>query len=230
MPHLSVITYWLWAIGTAATGVVLALTYLTGYYRRWPSLCSYLCLIMAQAGWCWFAKTPAHYFYGYWAFQFAIDAAVVWMIVQIALSVAGITPRLQSMLRRGILAFMVVAFLVSLNIALTDDRPSYGRIVYVVQHVEIAAYLSFSVSTTALVVVTKGMGVQWKGVRCVTVGLILGVVSSDLSMYLDTPSLAQILNIVQGALYLIVLIIWGASAVQCSRFHMGTARCFQGEF
>lgn len=232
MPCLNTFVVWLWAIGTAATCALAILMYVTGHCRRWPSLFCYLIFMAAQAFWCAPAKlywTPSHYFYGFYVLQLLVDGSMVWMIVQIALKVAGITPWLRSKLVQGIPLCTLAALVVFMHLSFSDPMRDCERIVYVVEHVEVAIDLALCFTVTSLIYLTKGVGIQWAGVRGVTSGLMLEVLTSDLSGYVHIHFPSAAINAARGASYLGTVLIWGTSILLLHRRAGLKGRQLRGE-
>jgi hypothetical protein len=220
MPCLSGLVVWLWAIGTIATVALIVLMLVSGYIRRWPSVFCYLSLITILSVFCVLAKgfrSHVAYFYGYWIIQFLIDIARVWIIVQIALSVAGVTPWLRRVLSRGVLAFTVAALTVCAYISFRDSMQGWDWIVYIVQHLEIAVQLSLCLTLTLLVCGAKGVGIQWSGVRLITSGLLLEVLSSDLSPYLYRHFQTVSVTAIVSVSYLVTIGLWGLSVIRWTK-------------
>jgi len=221
MPHLNNLVIGLWATGTVATVALAILSYFTGHFRRWPSLFTYLSLIAIKSVWCALSnhfQSPACYFYGFWSFQSLIDMSQVWIIVQIALRVAGVTPSLRRALVRGVPLFTLAAFVASLYVSLLDPIEQFERIVYVVQHVEVAIDLAICITATLLVWVTSGVGIQWSGgVRGVSSGILLEVLTSEISNSLVLRYPVATLNAIKSVSYLATMALWAVSLFRWQR-------------
>ncbi len=221
MPHLNTIAIWLWASGTAGTVLLAGMMLITGHLRRWPYVFGYLSLISCQSLFCAAARwlhSDFYYFWGYWFIESLIDLSILCMVVQIGLRVVGVTEWLRDLITCGVPTIAALAFLGTLWICFQDPIPSYQRVVYIIQHVEISIDIATCVTATALVWVTRGAGVQWSGgVRGVTSGLLLEVLTSEICDFLYLRCQVAAINAVKSASFMVTLAIWGVSVVRWYR-------------
>lgn len=221
MPLLDSVTVWLWFVGTAANLAICALTFATGHFRRWPSLFTYLALINCKSIYCAIANACGnsyHYFWGFWTFQCLIDLAEFWIVIQIALRVVPPLFPGRRWIAPGIMAYTAGSFCVFAVLSFLDQSaPNFRRVVYVADHLNIAACLALCVICTTLVWITRGIGIQWSGgVRGVSCGLLVEVLSCDVASFLDLRPTAAA-NSVQSASYLVTLGIWCVSIIRWYR-------------
>lgn len=218
MPHLSSLTVWLWFLGTAANLFLFGLVYVTKHFRRWPSLFTYLGLINCQSIYCALAEffgRPLHYFWGYWILQIAVDIAEVWIIVQIAQLIAGVTPRLRRLIAKTVPLCAAAAFCVAIRFSFSDpSTPGYERVVYAAEHLDLAINVALCITCIAVVWEKKGMGVQWRdGVRGIACGLLLEVLTCHVASFLNLRFPVASINALQGFSYLATLGIWCAAVI-----------------
>jgi hypothetical protein len=153
--------------------------------------------------------SPAFEFWSYYWLSLAAECAEVWIMVQIALALAGVTPWLRILIGQAIPALAGIGMALALAMAYQAHQPLY---------VELKA-LVLSLDQTELylflfVAVVGGLFAEWSGgVRGVAVGFALEIGSGSSASWLTSANFANPFMVahIKSALYITSLVVWMAS-------------------
>lgn len=209
----------LWIAANVANASVLCAMTWARAFRRWPSLFALLCLVSAQTVFdCSVVLMGAYRlplaFYGHYGFAVAMDAAEVWLIAQMALALAGVTPRLRRWIRRAVPAICSVTLCGTAAVTFTDGEPWFQSIQQFAARFDVAVSLAWATSFLCLPLVAKFFEVQWSGgVRPVAIGFLVEAMGTAVTSYVAYGTVTSIhLAEIKCVTYLLTLTLWSSVA------------------
>lgn len=231
MPRLDWLTIALWVAAAIGNATLLSAMAWTGAFKRWPSLFALLALVNAQSGFCAAMQVfdhPACYFYGYYAFALLEDAAEVWLITQMALALAGVTPKLCNRIRMAVPLSCAVALCGTAVMTLTGSRTSPSSIGDIASHLDLAIALAWGGAFLVLPLVAKFFQIQWSGgVRPIALGFLVESMVTLLASYAAGAHQVAFVY-AKAALYLVSLACWSATVIPAFRRVPHHARILAG--
>ena len=207
----------IWTFAVVASAVLAIAMLSTGAARRWPSIFTYLALIIVQWATTYRLLGTSAYFYSYWAFSYALYACEVWVIVQLAVRIFGVTAWLRSKIRHGLPTLALVLLCITLFVALTDRATYMQGIVYLASRVDVAISLAWFATFLLIIFGVKAFGLQLSGgARGVAIGFwIEAAGTSVIALLLPAGTSNVWLGAVKSVLYMATLSAWTVALLPC---------------
>ena len=203
------------AVSVGQFGVVTRMVF-SGAWRRWPSLFWFLLILTIKDAIrianVLTLKNPWTDFYVYWVASLIAEMFEVWIIVQIAHAMMGISIWARRILTRGIVLIAVISMTTSIMLTMRGHQLSYQSLLCAVDRLSNAVALAWA----ALLIVVCGTADQvseWTaGVRGVALGITLELTADSYIGWLRISNghIAS-LDFFKSVLFLVSLLIWGIS-------------------
>lgn len=217
MPHLTPAAWNIWLILILLQSTLAAAMGLSGTWRRWSSVFTFLVLISIRdlflLGDVLFWHKPALYFYSFWWASLLIEIIEVWMIIQIGRELAGVSRMLCRAIALSIPVIASTSLVLCLIFAFQLTMPNYGRIVYITTHLDEAISFAWLGTFLVMAIASGIIGIEWSnGVRGIAIGFAIEVTAASATSFLRAHNFDLLyLSNLKGILYIFSLCVWGAS-------------------
>lgn len=212
----SVMQWALWLIVAAfQIGVVIRMI-LSGAWRRWPSLFSFLLVLaiedavrIANA---LTARNQWTDFYIYWVASLIAEILELWIIVQIGRTMLGVSTWTRRVVSHGVVAMAAISAITSIAFSMRGALLSLKSLCLTVERLSNAVALAW-VFVLIVVVVFADQVAEWSdGTRGIAFGITLELTADSYIGWLKIGN-SQVahLDLIKGALFLVSLCAWSVS-------------------
>lgn len=215
--QLTPLDWALWGIVIFGEWVLCIRIVLKGAVRRWPSLFLFVLVLALRDSvrvcdrviW----NSRLFSFFSFWGFSFLAEGLEVWIMVQIGLALAGVSPRSRRLIRTLVPLIALTLGTAAVAYAFYENLPNYARICYVVTHVDQGISFAWLGVLLLVLIPAEIFGIQWShGVRGIAIGFALEVIATSSYTWLTLNSVdVLLLSRIKSVIYLASLAIWGAS-------------------
>jgi hypothetical protein len=219
MPQLNSFSWVLWIVVIVSQPVVVFLMVKSGAWRRWTSMFAFVCLLSLQSFALLYVSVALPdtdfrallYFWIYWSLALVCEAIQIWMIVQIACDLIGISKRAKLWIRHGVPALAMANLIWAAILAVQSEHQFYSRVVYVVSWLDRSITLSWLTTFLIIALGSNFLGIEWTAeARGVGLGFALDSLSSTVASWLGYGSINfTFLSNLKAVIYLLALWLWG---------------------
>ncbi len=228
MPQLTPSAWIIWILEAAAQAGLLAYMLGTGAWRRWSSLAFFLFVLTLRDACAFFhvlvTGSPAGYFYSFWWTSALACVAEVWLMVQIALELGGVTRKIRRIICASIPACSIALLLVLIRMCFEASVPHWGRVAYIVAAFDEAVSLAWLCVFLLMAVISDGVfGIQWSRVKGVALGFAIELSAASLESWMAALNIhLRLASEGKGAIYVLSLCIWMVSVRPPSLYLAGS--------
>ena len=221
MPHLTSASWTIWLIVILLQPALVILLIASGLWRKWTalfffllskSITSFLLLgITLYIG--DLDRQAALYFFTYWAGMAVASVMEIWMIVEIACALGGISPRTRKWIHIGVPVLAVINLAVCLTLSIQAPMAPFGRAVVTIFDLQKVISLGWLVTFLAVASASEIMGIEWShGVRGIAIGYAIEAAGTTVVTWLIAlfPAATE-LSEAKGIVYISALCVWAAS-------------------
>jgi hypothetical protein len=188
-----------------------------GAWRRWASLFFFLAVLTLKDSIRLANALTAHNsfvdFYVYWSASLVAELLEVWIIVQIAQQMLGISPAVRRAIARTVVGMAAICCVLSIWRTVMLHRPSWETICDTTEQLSNAVALAW-VIVLVIVALFANHVAEWSaGVRGIALGITLELTADSYIGWLriTTNTDRDLLDLVKGSIFMVSLILWGAS-------------------
>ena len=214
MPHLSPATWCLWMTSAFLQCALIALMVHRGAWRKWPSLFAFLITLSLRDGilladllvW----KSCFLYFWGFMWTSLVAAAIEVWMICQICVALAGVTPWIRRAMWQLFPLMSAAVLVVTLSLTFVTPTTNSDRMLHIANSLDQSVSFAWLFSFFVCALAAETLGIEWSpGVKGVALGFLIEIGAGTADSWLTALHLsASLLNYGKLTLYIGSLLIW----------------------
>ena len=206
------------AVTVAEIAVCLQIGLRADRRRRWASLFAFLLVLSLKDITRICNALVIHNafadFYNYWAMSCAAEVCEVWIILQIAQKMFGITVLARKLIARSVTLMAVISGLLAISHVMLSSLLSWGTLCAVTARLSNAIALSWLLVLVVVILFSDRMSEWSADVRGVALGITLELTADSYIGWLRIAAQGKsgdLLDITKSLIFIISLAVWGFS-------------------